>query len=277
METPRYFWLTRKWVMRGRRGISIWKRNQNRPLLRLWTPNQMVPPCQNLRLQMTWWFIGEFSGVKFSRGFQGQKSPWVWTKNAGLILACAFSRHFLKKIKQKKPPSARALGGLIPRFSFTLAAASGPDSHRDSGPFLLRSGQRDPVISSLSLLVVMERAGSTGSRVWTIGNVLRGQSLQEVWVVVARCDGGFNRPVLCPVHNSWVPAISRRKIGGCQSRVQRMAPWRIGSAIGSHPMRAGQRKGSTGGHYPLQPLSEIVCKEEPPVSRRLCFTGGFGA
>ncbi len=38
----------------------------------------------------------------------------------------------------------------------------------------------------------MERAGSTGSRVWTIGNVLRGQSLQEVWVVVARCDGGFN-------------------------------------------------------------------------------------
>ena len=77
VETPRYFWLTRKWVMRGRRGISIWKRNQNRLLLRLWTPNQMVPPCQNLRLQMTLWFIGEFSGVKFSRGFQGRKSPWV--------------------------------------------------------------------------------------------------------------------------------------------------------------------------------------------------------
>jgi len=53
---------------------------------------------------MTWWFIGEFSGVKFSRGFQGQKSPWVWTKNAGLILACAFSRQFLKKNTTKKAP-----------------------------------------------------------------------------------------------------------------------------------------------------------------------------
>jgi hypothetical protein len=57
---------------------------------------------------MTLWFIGEFSGVKFSRGFQGQKSPWAWTKNAGLILACAFSRHFLKKKQNKKSPQVRA-------------------------------------------------------------------------------------------------------------------------------------------------------------------------
>ena len=195
--------------MRGRRGISIWKRNQNRPLLRLWTPNQMVPPCQNLRLQMTCLFIGEFSGVKFSRGFQGQKSSGFGPKSAGLILACAFSRQFLKKIKQKAPKCARTWG-LNTAIQFH-ARGGVRRICRTAGAVLLRSGQRHPVISSLSLLVAMERAGSTGSRVWTIGNVLRGQSLQEVWVVVARCDGGLNRPVLCPVHNSWVPAVSRRK------------------------------------------------------------------
>ena len=101
------------------------------------------------------------SGVKFSRGFQGGNHFGFRAKKRSLILACAFFRH-LKKNK-KKSSRVRAHVGASYRDSVSRSRRRPADLSYRSGPFLLRSGQRHPVISSLSLLVVMERAGSTGS------------------------------------------------------------------------------------------------------------------
>ena len=157
----------------------------------------------------------EFSGVKFLGGFQGGNRYGFRAKKRSLILACAFSRR-LKKTK-KKPPRARARGGLIPRFSFTLAAASGGFGV----PLGAVSIEKRPKTSGYLIVVLACCNGTSrfhGFPCLDDWQCLARPIVSRCGVVVARCDGGFNRPVLCPVHNSWVSAVSRRKSSVKKSR-----------------------------------------------------------